>query len=522
MSLNFEKLTNSEVLVPADFYSEIGRQALEASPKSIEIEQFSNERITHRIERLIDILQAFGEQILPEVVYDSVVLYELTAALDFKTDDQFANQTRQMVCQEYLTNPKLSNEQFDYVTSILGDLDFMDNEANSYRANPNIYNPNQTMTKQRLYEIVQNSYQNQLDQTDWDVRAKSIDLDRMKSILRQVNLESVMIKAAQILDDLHKQTEHSDVELFHKVAEIESFYAPICEIIGFDGFASALRDQAMQLRYEKMGRTDILDRAKELYKAAVDLGPAEAIKLLSQISDDKTNFYFEQVAGRRLNGDDFVNTGNFVVNLADGLDLSQGHYRIKSVGSLADKIYQNPKYHEQLPMDSLAYAFVSKNVADLQRALSIVLGKIKAHNVDLRPSANKKAAVYIQGEKTYVDSIGYFLENDDIDFVKKYSESGSFQAARVTFVLHNQKSQEVGVEIQFLTLADRENSRRGSASHTLYKLSRGANDKSLVEETIAFMQQIHDRKKHLTKEGDKLTINPSSYRRSQIWRQQLD
>lgn len=495
------------------FLSLLGKNAIEAYRQNC-LEIGDVDRIKQRIERITDIMQAFGVELLPASVYDAMALYETTAALDFKNEQASRIKARRQMCLDYLSSPGLSSEKTDYVLAILGDLNFMDNEANAYRANLDNYNAvNDDRVK--LDRKIKNDYQNGFEATDWDVRAKKIEVNRMKDVLEQVNLESVMIKAAQLLDDMQHYYGRSEAEIFHKVAEAEYFYAPICETIGLDGFASALNDMALQIRYQKMNKTDVLDRARYLHQLAKDYGANSLLAVLGNIDGDVDDkFLLEQMAGRRLNGDDIVNYGDFVLKLPDSSIAMAGVYRIKSIGSLADKIYKNSAYFENTPPDMLAYTVISKDDSDLKQHFLQLSAKIKqSSQFTLQPALGKARAVVVQGGATWTKQMQAFLEENKIEAEVRNSGENSFQAARITFVTTpNDNLSSIGLEVQFLTADDRRAARLGPASHILYKKGRHLSTKS-VDELIKLMVDLHERKTHMIAAKDSFTVNPRSLQR---------
>lgn len=513
-----EKTPQSEMLRPAEFFTVMGQRAIENYYSDNSELLFSDERIQNRIDRMTDILQAFGGEILPKATFDAMMIYESTSALDFAPAGRpDLAQKRIDFCQDYFTSPEMSDEEHEYVSAILGDLNFMDNEANNYRSNPNIYGYDDPIIK----DLIQNDYHDGINTEHWDVRADSIDLGRMKEVLRKVNLESVMIKAAQLLDDLHKNHEHSAVEVFHKIAEAESFYAPICEIIGLDGFATSLRDKSLQIRYEKMGRYDVLDRAGELIERARNLGVEKVLSSLADDAPDRTNFVVQQMAGQRLNGENFVNTGDFLLRQKGDSSIFSGVYRIKSLGSLADKIYQDPNYQEKLPMDMLAYSFIVGDDTELQLVLADVVEKIEQSGAELCPAGTKKEAVFVQAQPERIDEIEQFLSEAGINAELRISDKNAFQSARVTFKTQNDLGQDVGVEIQFLTLEDRRNARLGSSNHLLYKLG-GDFPEEDVEDLTNFMAEIYNRKKYMMPFPKEFKVNKASGLRSKTWLNRLN
>ena len=54
--------------------------------------------------------------------------------------------------------------------------------------------------------------------------------------------------------------------------EAESFYAPLCEVMGFDGLAASLRSQAHIIRLKGQGEHDLIEEIREQYETIRHIG----------------------------------------------------------------------------------------------------------------------------------------------------------------------------------------------------------------------------------------------------------
>lgn len=514
----FPSLISSEVENPHEaklagverFDGELGKLALTC----LELE--SDERrdwIARRVERMGGLIKSFGENNLPQGMYDAIYLYEITSALDLDNPNlpQETLDKRRELVEEYLTQASLSIAEVNYVFSILGDLDYMDNEANSYRSNPNMY---EDSTDRRFEDVIQDSYNREITTEDWLMLGKEINFSRMKEVLTQVNLESVIIKALQLLDDLRKSQEHSDVELLHKINEAEYFYAPICEIIGYDGLAMALRDKALQVRFVKSGQDEALSKAWEIYEKISADAAEQALSLLGADSP-RYSFVLEQVAGRMEDEPDIVNAGDFIVDFPGTSGGVVGSYRIKTVGSIADKIVRKPEYKDKLPMDLVGLTFVLENETDIDLVLYHTLLQLDG-KVDFLSTPNKESPFYIQATEYRANRLQQLVS----DFGKKVQveevSSDQFQVAKMTFMMPDQP--DVSVEVQFLTRADRKRARIGNYSHIIYNIVRkmgGSVSDEEIEEMIEFMEEINSRRNYMNNPTGEVTVRKESLERAQ-------
>lgn len=490
------------------FSGELGQLALVC----LELEP-ANRRdwIRRRVERMGKLMQSFGEVNFPQGVHDSVYLYEITSALDLNNlnlPQEKLNKRRELA-EEYLTQADLSNDEFDLVFSVLHDLSYMDNEANSYRSHPNMYEDG---IDSRFKNVIQDSYNQEIIASDWLVSGKKIDVSRMREVLGQVNIESVVIKAMQLLDDLRKSQEHSPVELLHKVNEAEYFYAPICEIIGYDGLAMALRDKALQIRFVKSGQNEALRKAWEVYGKIGNNAAERALSLLGNDSDSCV-FIAKQVAGQMDGEPNIVDVGDFIVDFPGTNGGVLGSYRIKTVGSIAEKIVRKPEYKDVLPMDLVGLTFILEDEADIDLVVYHTLLQLK-DKVDFLSTPNKESPLYIQTTEGRASRLGRLMTNFGEDVQTRVVDDGEFQVAKMTFVMRDQP--DVSVEMQFLTKSDRKAARVGQNAHILYKYGKDLSPDEM-EQLIGLMSEINERRKHMVNPTGKITVKRESLERA--WRQ---
>lgn len=478
------------------FMSEVGKAALRA-----ESAPTLNQEIQKRIERMTDILQTFGADLLPTQVYDAMTFYEATSALDLDIDNNLEEiiEARQNLIDEYLTNPDISNQESDYVRAILGDLSFMDNEANGYRSNPNMYEKGGKHLKAIISDTAES-----VDKNDWNLKSKDINVYRMKEVFNQVNLESIIIKGAQLFDDLSYFEGKSDPEIFHKIIEAESFYAPICEAIGLDAFASALRNQSTHIRYYKMELKEPIERAEAIINKSKKVSIEQILHLFSQ------KFQVVQMAGKKLNGEDIVNFGDFEI-MNESKQVS-GSYRYKTVGSIANK-FNKKGYETSQPVDLIGLTFVIDNQESLVRCFIRVAKELQKSKANFITTPGKFSPFFVQASEERLNQITPLINQEGIYPQCNMADENKFQVAKMTFDMFNADNESVGVELQFLTTADRRSARLGPASHILYKLGNElpANE---LDELIDLMVDIHDRKQYLSAKNHTFTIKSESLARS--------
>ena len=488
------------------FSGELGELALHC----LESESLQRRNwIKQRVERMGDLMHSFGDANLPQGMHDAIYLYEITSALDLKNPNLSSGvlERRRNLVEEYLTQADLTNAESDYVFSILGDLSYMDDEANNYRSHPNMY---ENKIDQRFRKVIQDSYSQEITTSDWLVRGKSANFMRMQEVLTQVNLESVIIKALQLMDDLRKSQDHSEVELLHKINEAEYFYAPICEIIGFDGLATALRDKSLQIRFMKSGQDEALAKAWRIHEKVKGDDVSLVLGMLGENSP-RYDFTVEQVAGKMSGEPDIVNVGDFVVDFPGASGNVFGSYRLKTVGSIADKIVRKPEYANTMPMDLIGMTFMLEDDADLELVMSHTFYQLEGR-VEFRSTPNKASPFYIQASDQRVRRLGRLMSDFNGNVQAKVVGEEQFQVAKMTFVLKDRP--DVSVEMQFLTQTDRRASRIGQEAHILYKLGNDLLDDELGRLT-SFMVDINKRRNYMVNSTGEVTVQAESLQRAQ-------
>lgn len=444
--------------------------------------------IQDRISRMDFLLDEFGGRNLPRGAHDAAYIYEATSALDFSSEQTPPENlaARKNLLENYLTNPELSNREAKFVLAILGDLSYLDNEANMYRANPNIYQSG--APNPHLREIIRDDYAAKISHEDWAAEAQNLDFERIGQVLEQVNLESVVIKSLQLLDDLLKSNEHSDVEIFHKINEAEYFYAPIAEVVGFDGMAAALRDKAAQIRLMKLGADEVLEKAWAQFREAEKFDIREILRMISPADEP----LYEKIAGSSRDKKESVNFGDVLIDLGSS-DSVFGTYRYKTVGSIAKKMLKKESYRETLPHDLIGLTFVFPDVKNLRESLLKIIENLE-NQVNFKAAPGKDSAFFVQATEENLNKLVFEMAESGHEPAFKIVKDWDFQVAKFTFSPKNQPN--VNIEIQFLTKEHQKSGRVGESAHILYKLNREktVEDRENIERQLAIMQKINARR----------------------------
>lgn len=423
--------------------------------------------------RVAEILYAFAGEYLPDEVYDVAALHDLIDRYDNADDGRKRYATNAL--KEYYST--VSEEAAIYTSCLLSDLELVEDGAENYRAHIADNEPESIFK-----DIVTNGYEGNLPNEMWLRSGPHANPKLMIELLEEVNLESVLVKAAELLDNLINPASR-EASVFQDILEAEYFYAPLCETLGFDGFAMALRDVAAQIRLTKSGNVSILDIAEEAKKTA------EAIRIEGVLSDvfGIDNFLIDQVV-EQVGGKNYAQIGDFVVNHGDV--LAAGTWRIKSLGSIGMKLIS---YGGELPMDVLAMTVIDNDTEALFNSFTAVAGKlVSGRRTNLEPAKSKTKAMYVQGDDAFIKSAKKQIDAAGFDVSEVQFEPVSpdaFHVAKITFSLNQDDGPSTRSEIQFLTKVARADARTGNNSHIAYKANGQFSTESL--------RSIYDRKAHL-------------------------
>lgn len=491
--------------VPREMEQTLGRVALELETVWGQYLPDRQDWIRRRYERVREYLQAFDGGALPGVVYDILYLYEVTSALDLQAGgDETKADARCDIVAEFLTHPSTSQADFRATLVVLNELKYMDQEANQYRANPEIYKTDQSQTP-RLVEAITNEYIGEIMPAEWLTCGEEINDERMKQVLKNAHALTVIVKSVQLLDDLLKSEEHSDVELFHKVNEAEYFYAPFAEFIGFDGLALALGDKAQQIRLMKSGEPkalDALDRGWKIYEQIKDFDVKHILSMIKPANE----YTVEQVAGRLSDGQQLANVGDFVVNLSHDIGSVFGSYRFKGPGKIAEKILRKEAYELERPLDLIGMVFEAEDDQQLAKAYGCVIDNL-INKVDFKSTPNKDSAFFIKASADKVGMLAKEVTKRGLVADCRAVDDEEFQVAKITFVLKGRPG--VTTEIQFMTKKNRKEARIGSYSHSHYKTGS-----SMSAEAIEVMAEVNASRDSMKNAEGEMMVRPELYERA--------
>ena len=197
--------------------------------------------------------------------------------------------------------------------------------------------------------------------------------------------------------------------------EAESFYAPLCEVMGFDGLAASLRSQAHIIRLKGQGKRKLVEEIREQYETIRQVGVRNLVNTIFGTGE----VVAKAVVGLRSEAscpNRSIHIGDF--SAQNGKKV-EGKYRLKTVGSWAAKVHearQNDKL-EYTPMDVLGLTVISDTVKDQARDFVEFLQRRIDMNpaFQLKKANSKSSAIYVQGTVDYVNAVRQEMEQRGFD-----------------------------------------------------------------------------------------------------------
>lgn len=366
----------------------------------------------------------------------------------------------------------------------------------------------------------------------WRKTSAPIDIKEMGRLSDEVNIESIIIKSCIVLDKLVepvREVEESgdlsrlDDEVLKNITEAEIFYGPLCEVFGFDGLAMDLRSQSHVLRLLKNGKLEDVAKVREYCNSMREIGPQAVLSnivegnfaVFNAVKDvDCIHDYDSEIPYSSIQLGEFVTDfGNFWSGKEGDHMLTAGNWRLKSVGSLANKIQNSEK--RGFPMDVMGFTFILKDEEELADVFACVIEKvILSENLECVPAPSKENWVFVQGDDNFRRLI---RKRFSYDFIQKniqvMEKDVHYRVAKLTCILlDEEKNRQMPVEMQFLTKEDRKNARTGTAAHIIYKAqSEGifysADDR---ERASKILTKMYNRKTHMYDSVSTLEANTES------------
>ena len=480
-------ILNEKEIIPAEeVFHESCRKVLDGYISCTEGER---EDFKDHAYRVYKIVKAYTGDDLPPEAASLSLIHDVADRMfnkkSTKYNDTWARNATDAL-YEFMDDENISHDQLKYSACLLADMvEIEQNAAHHRKLMAKIAEEESNDDYREAYSLIAERYMGKVSPDQWRVAQPLLDLDHMRMGMDKVNIEAFIIKGAEIMDNLQYPSSKRESAVLQDVLEAESFYAPILEAMGYEAFAAELRSVAKVRRLIGQGKEDLVKSAKETQDRILQVGMDKIADKIFGVNDGTINYAIRKDED---SGEYSTHMGEFAADTKYG-NMVAGNWRIKTVGSLADKLKGGDGI-----MDIVGMMVISR---DRETTACDFAHFIADRLKEFRPvcARSKNRPVYIQGTKEYVDVVEQnlrelgvgsdeYLVKIDTDEKREQRGYSIYEISKVTFAV-DVDDVEVPVEIQFITKDERRRARTGEVSHIAYKYlqSQGFGKDNLEKET---------------------------------------
>ena len=480
-------ILNEKEIIPAEeVFHESCRKVLDGYISCTEGER---EDFKDHAYRVYKIVKAYTGDDLPPEAASLSLIHDVADRMfnkkSTKYNDTWARNATDAL-YEFMDDENISHDQLKYSACLLADMvEIEQNAAHHRKLMAKIAEEESNDDYRETYSLVADRYTGKVSPDQWRVAQPLLDFNHMGMEMDKVNIEAFIIKGAEIMDNLQHPSSERESAVLQDVLEAESFYAPILEAMGYEAFAAELRSVAKVRRLIGQGKEDLVKSAKEIQDRVLQVGMDKIADKIFGVNDGTINYAIRKDED---SGEYSTHMGEFAADTKYG-NMVAGNWRIKTVGSLADKLKGGDGI-----MDIVGMMVISR---DRETTACDFAHFIADRLKEFRPvcARSKNRPVYIQGTKEYVDAVEQnlrelgvgsdeYLVKIDTDEKREQRGYSIYEISKVTFAV-DIDDVEVPVEIQFITKDERRRARTGEVSHIAYKYlqSQGFGKDNLEKET---------------------------------------
>ena len=467
--------------------------------------------IDKHAERVLALVESF---VSDEMLFETkmaVLLHDLGDRLLNKESPKYTKERAAAAADAlagFFASKHLTDDERQTIAHILNEMIATERASGYYRTQMAYEAEKRGGLSKQVVEVLADGYQGEVPTEVLKAIRPSVDFEHMDTFLHESEFfGAVVTKSIELLDNLHNRPSQRESAWVQDAQEALCFYSPILEAAAIDGLTMDLCSEAHKLLLHLQGESAVVERAENILNEVFypNYGPKELIAdIFGSISDVEIAKAVKENPQTKKTP---VHIGEFVGKLSNDIVVG-GNYRLKTGGSLAKKLVNNP----ELPMDIFAMTVISQNEKTLPHEFSQFIRLLQQRamdsddNIELKPAPSKRKAIHIQGQAGFVESIQVALQQAGVDeslyqlkpeSAERVAKQGfpSFEVAKVTFMVG-----KVPVEIQFVTRDERERSRRGEIAHIIYK-SLGKLPKNIDQLPEPEQIAIFTRRRQLAEEG---------------------
>ncbi|MCG5095080.1 hypothetical protein MBN60_02675, partial [Candidatus Saccharibacteria bacterium] len=397
-------ILNEKEIIPAEeVFHESCRKVLDGYISCTEGER---EDFKDHAYRVYKIVKAYTGDDLPPEAASLSLIHDVADRMfnkeSTKYNDVWARNAADAL-YEFMDDENISHDQLKYSACLLADMaEIEQSAAHHRRLMAKIAEEESNEDYREIYSLVAKRHMGKVSPEQWAIAQPLLDLDHMRLEMDKVNIEAFIIKGAEIMDNLQHPSSKRESAVLQDVLEAESFYAPILEAMGYEAFAAELRSVAKVRRLIGQGREDLVESAKEIQDRVLQVGTKEITGKIFGVNDSAINYAIRKDED---SGEYSTHMGEFVANTKyENTDTKNentvaGNWRIKTVGSLADKLKGGDGI-----MDIVGMMVISK---DRETTACDFAHFIADRLKEFRPvcARGKNRPIYIQGTKEYVNAV---------------------------------------------------------------------------------------------------------------------
>ena len=479
-------ISNEKEIIPAEeVFHESCRKVLDSYISCTEGEREDFKDHAYRVHKIV---KAYTGDDLPPEAASLSLIHDVADRMFNKNSTKYNDVWARNAADALygFMDDNISHDQLKYSACLLADMaEIEQSAAHHRRLMAKIAEEESNEDYREIYSLVAERSMDEVSPEQWAIAQPLLDLDHMRLEMDKVNIEAFIIKGAEIMDNLQHPSSKRESAVLQDVLEAESFYAPILEAMGYEAFAAELRSVAKVRRLIGQGKEDLVESAKETQDRILQVGMDKIADKIFGVNDGTINYAIRK---NEDSGEYSTHMGEFAADTKYG-NMVAGNWRIKTVGSLADKLKGGDGI-----MDIVGMMVISKDRETTTRDFAhFIADRLK----EFRPvcARGKNRPIYIQGTKEYVNAVEQNLHKLGVDSDKylvkidtdeKCEQRGYsiYEVSKVTFAV-DIDDVEIPVEIQFLTKDERHRARIEEISHLIYKYlqSLGFSEDNLEKET---------------------------------------
>ena len=472
-------------------------------------------------ERVAQLVDSFAGDMVPEQAIIAAATHDLADRVHpYGRKHAAENRMAQVALMDILTGPTThGTADVYYITTLLSDMVALESKMDEVRTRMSWEQVQRGDITPGIASALVHDRPGALPPEIWEQIPPELNLQDKLEFIEQTNVEAVLIKSCEMIDNLQNPGQRSESSLLRDIVEVESYLAPLVEIMGFEGLSAAMRSEAIITRFKATGKEHVIEAAREQIDQIREAGVEAAVSKVLTLGrpDASSDHVATHRAVKEIPGERPVVMGEFAVE-ANG-KLLAGNYRLKTVGSLAKKLDRENSHR---PMDMLGMMVIADDQQELaDQYVAFASQMMGSSDIQLEAAGSHKRALYVQGSPEFTEQLEQkmqaagLLDHTEIktdDPAKREQRGhGIYEVAKMTFYLQH-GGIEVPTELQFLTKQERDRARLGEVSHISYKAGGGSSSQEKQDDE-ARMREIYRRKEYAA--GDGIEINPRTKRRGE-------